>query len=72
MGGYGRRFRKCRREAGLKQVEAARAVGVGQATISAYENDVNEPTADVIFRMARVYGVPSDYLLGLTDERGES
>ena len=69
MGSFGRRFRECRKAAGLKQVIAAKAIGVSQATISDYENDIIEPRASVAMRMAQVYGVTMDYLLGLVDER---
>lgn len=69
VGSFGRRFRECRKMAGLKQVAAAKAIGVSQASISDYENDVIEPRASIVMRMAQVYGVTMDYLLGLVDER---
>ena len=69
MGNYGRRFAECRRGAGLKQVAAAKALGISQSTISCYETDRAEPTIDVAVRMASLYGVSLDYLLGLTDSR---
>lgn len=69
MAGYGRRFRECRRSAGLKQVSAARLIGISQATISDYENDAIEPRASIAIRMAKVYGCSLEYLLGLVDER---
>ena len=67
MGDYGARFRKCRREAGMKQEAAAKAMGVGRSSISEYENDVSEPTASVLLKMADAYHVSMDYLLGRTD-----
>ena len=69
MGDFGKRFRECRKLAGLKQTAAARAMGISQAAISQYENDEREPTAAVVIAMARTYGVSIDYLLGVTDVR---
>ena len=46
-------------------------MGIGNSSISEYENDISEPTASVIYKMAMVYGVTVDYLLGLdTPENG--
>ena len=71
MGEFGARFLECRKAAGMKQTTAAKLIGIGQSTISEYENDISEPTASVIYRMAQVYGVSVDHLLGLdTPENG--
>ena len=70
MPGFGKRFKQCRIEAGMKQTVAAKAAGISQQSISAYENDEREPLATAIIALARAYGVSIDYLLGLTDERG--
>lgn len=64
MPNFGERFRMCRNNAGLKQETAARLIGISQPAISAYENNVNEPTASIVLKMAEVYGVSVDYLLG--------
>ena len=68
---FGGRFKECRKQAGLTQVAAAKLMGIGNSSISEYENDISEPTASVIYKMAMVYGVTVDYLLGLdTPENG--
>lgn len=64
---FGRRFRECRKAAGLTQVAAAKLMEIGHSSISEYEADVSEPTASVVYKMATVYGVTVDYLLGLSD-----
>ena len=61
---FGERFRMCRKQAGLKQVAAAKLMGIGQSTISEYENNKTEPTASMLLKMAQAYGVTVDYLLG--------
>ena len=51
----------------MKQEVAAKAMGIGRSSISEYETDVSEPTASVLLKMADVYHVSMDYLLGRTD-----
>lgn len=67
MGKFGARFKQCRIEAGMKQVAAARATGIGQSTISQYERDEREPTVSQLIKMADAYHVSMDYLLGISD-----
>lgn len=50
MGGFGKKFRECRKAAGLKQQVAAQLIGVSQSSISEYERDIYEPTAEVLVR----------------------
>lgn len=69
MAGFGARLKAARREAGLKQTAAAKLIGIPQASISQYENDVHEPPLSVITRMAVAYGCTTDYLCMLVDER---
>lgn len=64
---FGARYRECRKAAGLTQVEAAAAMGIGRSSISEYETGDAEPTASVIYKMAMAYGVSANYLLGLDD-----
>lgn len=71
MDKFGKRFRECRKAAGLTQVAAAKLMGIGNSSLSEYENDVSEPTASVIYKMSEAYGCTVDHLLGLdTPENG--
>ncbi len=47
----------------------ARLVGVSKGAISAYETDIRQPSYDVLIRLANLYRVSTDYLLGRTDDR---
>ena len=69
MGDFGKRFRECRKAAGLKQTAAAKLMGITQGAISFYERNERQPTADIVIKMAEVYDCSIDYLLGVTDER---
>lgn len=64
----GERIRKARNEAHLTQEELAEKIDVGLIQINRYENGKNQPTADVLMRIASTLNVSSDYLLGLTDD----
>jgi len=63
---FGMRLRKLRKHKKLTQAQVARYIGVARGTISAYENNLEDPTAKIIARLASFYNVSADYLLGLT------
>lgn len=52
-----------RKGSGLSQKEVAAAVGVAQATYSAYERGRNEPPAEVLVRLSYLFKVPVDVLV---------
>lgn len=63
----GDRLRWLRNSAHLSQAELAEQLGMSETQIQRYENGKSDPTAAVISRMARLFGVTSDYILGLAD-----
>lgn len=68
MKDFGKRFVFCRNLAGLSQNAAAKRLGIGQTSISAYERGIREPGMSAICAMADLYGVSADFLVGRTDE----
>ena len=64
-----KRIRELRKESGLSQADAAKAVGIATPTYVRYEYDQREPMAPTILALAKLYHVPTDYLFGLTDKR---
>lgn len=58
-----------RQEKHLTQEELANRVGVSKAMISAYETEIRYPSYDVLIRLAAVFGVTTDYLLGIEKKR---
>ena len=64
-----KRFREARKMNGLKLTEAAQKLGVSQPTLSAWEGERKSPTLNGLERMANLYGVTTDYLLGRNDVR---
>lgn len=54
-----------RRNAGLTQIDAAKAIGVSKSTLISYEKGRSIPKVDVAKRMATVYGCSVDQIIFL-------
>ena len=63
------RLKQLRLDKQLRQEQVARLVGVSKGAISAYETEIRQPSYDVLIRLANLYRVSVDYLLGRTDDR---
>lgn len=65
----GKRLQEARIEAKLGQQAAAEQLGYsGKAGLSALERDANTPSAEMLAKMADLYDVSADYLLGRQDK----
>lgn len=62
------RLKKARERAGLRQVEACKKIGISNGTLSGYERDYRDPDTKTLEKMAEVYDVSVDWLLGRTDK----
>jgi DNA-binding XRE family transcriptional regulator len=60
-----------RKEFGLTQGDLGDIVGVVKSTISLYEHGRSVPNDQIKTAMCRYFNVSMDYLLGLTDNRGQ-
>lgn len=63
------RLKTLRQEKHLRQVQLAALIGVEKSTVSNYENGVREPSNRILVRLANIYGVTTDFLLGRSDDR---
>lgn len=63
-----KRLRKCRDEAGLTQIKVAIYCDITEKAYQNYELGVHEPKVSILARIARLYKVSIDYLVGLTDD----
>ena len=52
----GKVLKYMRNEKGLKQMELAKRVGVGNSTISQYETEIRQATFDIIEKIAKECG----------------
>lgn len=65
----GERIKQARLEKGLDQLALCEKLSIEQSTLSNYENGRRIPKPDMIVKMADIFGVSTDYLLGKTDLR---
>ena len=64
-----RKFKQARQINKLVMTEAAAKLGISQPTLSAWEGERKSPSIDGLERMADLYGVTTDYLLGRTEQQ---
>lgn len=62
-----KRIHELRTALGWSQVELAKRLQISKQTVSNWENDNIQPSVDMLIRIARLFGVTTDYLLGLED-----
>ncbi len=58
-----------RKERGISQKKAATDLGISQALLSHYEKGIRECGLDFVIRCSEYYGVTTDYLLGVSNNR---
>ncbi len=66
---FSARLRELRMNKGLRQDQVANLIGVNKGAISTYENDTRQPSFEILVRLANLYRVSTDYLLGQTNSR---
>ena len=66
---FSSRLKELRQTKNLRQEQVAKLIGVNKSAISSYENDLRQPSFDILVRLANLYRVSTDYLLGQTDKR---
>lgn len=65
----GQKIKQLRSERNISQIDLAKQLGVSKSVISSYENEIHYPPYDVLIRMARLFSVSTDYLLGAVGNR---
>ena len=61
----GKRINELRRASGMTQEELGKKLGVVKSTISLWESDSSEPNHAATIALAKLFGVTTDYLLGV-------
>lgn len=51
-----KRLKEARKRAGLKQIEAAKKLGISNGTLSGYERNYRDPDTEILNKMADLYG----------------
>lgn len=65
----GTKLRELRTQNDWTQVYVAKKIGVTSSVVSAYENGVRQPSYEALIKLASLYGVSTDYLLGISPRR---
>lgn len=63
----GQRICELRMALGWSQVQLAKRLGAAKQTVSNWENDNIQPSIEMLVRLAKIFGVSTDYLLGLEE-----
>lgn len=64
----GFRLKNEREKNNWSQKEVAKKIGITNAVLSNYERDYRDPDTETLTKLADLYGVSTDYLLGRTDD----
>jgi len=67
--GFPDRLHDLRKDQGISQEKLASLVGVNRVTVLNYENGKREPDYEMLAKLAAIFGVTADYLLGLSNLR---
>ena len=62
---FGKRIYDLRMAMGLNQVQLAEKLGISKQTVSNWENENIQPSIEMLVRLAKLFRVSTDYLLGL-------
>ena len=67
----GENIRTCRRKMDMTQEQLAQRLGVSFQSVSRWENGTTYPDMELLPVLAGVFGVTTDMLLGIPDEKVE-
>ena len=67
---FRQRLRALRLRDGLTQWQLAERIGLTQAVISAYETGLRLPSYSILLKLAHIFQVTTDYLLGMSVHSG--
>ena len=66
---FGRKLKTLRKQAGLTQQQLATQLGITKSVVSFYELQTRSPSPDVLAKLAKIFHVSVDYLLGLDNRQ---
>ncbi len=65
---FGQKIKSLREELDLTQTQVAERIPMNQSNYSKIERDQQEPDLQQLKRLAEIFGVSADYLLGITQD----
>lgn len=66
---FGARLKGLRLEKNMQQSELGRLLNITNVAVSHYENDNRKPTPEIISKVAEIFNVSTDYLLGISSSK---
>ena len=68
---FSKKLKELRMQAGITQKELAERLGVTKSVVSYYELSERNPSPEVLIKLAGIFHVTTDYLLGI-EKKSES
>ena len=65
---FSERLRELRIENKLSMKALAKQIGASDVAINNWENQINEPKISYLYKLAKIFNVSSDYLIGLEND----
>lgn len=69
---FGNTLKELRQKAGLTQKQLADKMGITASVVSYYELSERNPSPEVLVKLASIFHVTTDFLLGIQKNPGES
>ena len=67
---FGENIKKLRLSLGMNQIEFGNCLNVTKQSVSNWENGNIQPSIDMLIKISKKFSISSDYLLGISEERG--
>lgn len=64
------KIKELRKTAGLTQENAAKKLNISRQVFANYENEINQPSLEMLCEIANLFNCSIDYLVGHEDEDG--
>lgn len=61
------KIKNLRTNSGMSQVQLAERLGITKSAVNAWEAGTNSPSLSYIAKLARIFGVSTDFLLGVNE-----
>lgn len=69
MVNFGDKLKTLRTNAGMSQTELAKRLNISKSVVSYYEKAERSPSPDVLIKLADIFHVSTDYMLGITQKK---
>ena len=69
MVNFGEKLKTLRKQAGMTQTELPRRLNITKSVVSYYELQERNPSPDTLIKLADIFHVTTDYLLGIDHKK---